>query len=46
MKDLLQEPGEPPLREDAKLRRKVLRDWERVFRDPSRLNIVADTARS
>ena len=46
MRSLLQEPGEPPLREDAELRRKVLRDWERVFRDPSRLNIVADTPRS
>ena len=46
MKGLLQEPGEPPLREDAKLRRKALRGWKRVFDDPSRLNIVADTARS
>ena len=46
MKSLLQQPGAPPLREDAKLRRKVLRDWERVFGDPSRLNIVADTPRS
>lgn len=46
MKDLLQKPGAPPLREDAELRRRVLRDWERVFRDRSRLNIVADTAHS
>jgi len=46
MKSLLQKPGAPPLREDAKLRRKVLSDWERVFGDPSRLNIVADTPRS